>query len=881
MKKFFTLFMLLLLAVTVSAADKYRRTWDFREGWSESTLTALAADGTHWTIVDNGYESKKASYTYAVMDVSGEAVAVPELEGLTLGGIAGGAKHVNIVDKPGTGTIWPDGATCLWINGKNSYDYIEFTVPAGENVKVGYCSHSAKEGRGFKSSGGFAAADGTTTFKEMADGTIKEVELINSNTDEAKCKLTSTSGHHIYYIIIGEGDAPSVTKIGYLYYDAAGDGYAELPLYTALSNVENTEYTAINAATALPTAAELQAYDAVVIDGGVPANDNIVSFFKENMYWQPVVNFNPTLAVALGYGEALTTESETGWALDLKKAWFTGYEGWSENMYNLSNGEVMPVPLKMTDAQSNIAKYVVATDEASAFNDSVIAYVYNNGHNEYVYYGLSGDYGEGTEVILKNIVADAADSKSDISAVSKPAFTASYSEMTTVVGLSNLNKNAKIYYTLDGSDPTTSSTLYTTPLVFTQEATIKAIATADGYTQSTVNSFDVKLYSQAKAPQIAKSGDDATEDATITLSSEDGDNVDIWYNFIGSNDTTKSSKYVAPVVIKHAETITAFAIGKADAEKKLVQSASATADVKANMLKVRRDELAHFNASGWGTLANLSLDGVQMEKWVASNYYFSWGKTAQKSTIESEDPMTDADGNPVYDADNNLVYETTDRAASVTTNSADADWQLTSRGQVVIYQSNTLSKSVGDFSGYNPERAEDYTEQLATNLDVQFGGVYAGDVCNAAVQSTKQYAGPFNVVAIVANVNGNKTTGVGTPGKVAVQISADGNTWETLGDTLVTASIFRNYKKFEVAYDNETPVYVRVASISGSSQAVHDIYVFNHGDKSAAAEAEYTGVKDVTAADNAAPAVVRYFKDGQVVIVKGGKTYTATGVQIK
>ena len=57
--------------------------------------------------------------------------------------------------------------------------------------------------------------------------------------------------------------------------------------------------------------------------------------------------------------------------------------------------------------------------------------------------------------------------------------------------------DATIYYTTDGTAPTTSSSVYTSPLQFTQEATIRAIAVVEGYETSPVATY---LYSIEAEP---------------------------------------------------------------------------------------------------------------------------------------------------------------------------------------------------------------------------------------------------------------------------------------------------------------------------------------------------------------------------------------------
>ncbi len=59
---------------------------------------------------------------------------------------------------------------------------------------------------------------------------------------------------------------------------------------------------------------------------------------------------------------------------------------------------------------------------------------------------------------------------------------------SVTVTISDATSGATIHYTTDGSTPTTSSAVYTTPLTFTQTTTLKAMAAATGMTNSAVAS---------------------------------------------------------------------------------------------------------------------------------------------------------------------------------------------------------------------------------------------------------------------------------------------------------------------------------------------------------------------------------------------------------
>jgi hypothetical protein len=56
------------------------------------------------------------------------------------------------------------------------------------------------------------------------------------------------------------------------------------------------------------------------------------------------------------------------------------------------------------------------------------------------------------------------------------------------VSISSASPGVTIYYTTDGSTPTTSSARYTGPILVILNTTVKAIAVRDGWSQSSVGS---------------------------------------------------------------------------------------------------------------------------------------------------------------------------------------------------------------------------------------------------------------------------------------------------------------------------------------------------------------------------------------------------------
>ena len=87
------------------------------------------------------------------------------------------------------------------------------------------------------------------------------------------------------------------------------------------------------------------------------------------------------------------------------------------------------------------------------------------------------------------------------------------------VTINSATEGATIYYTLDGSTPTTSSTKYTGPITISENKTLKAIATSSGMNNSAVNSADYTILNVADAMTVAD-GISYTNEVGTTVSTE-------------------------------------------------------------------------------------------------------------------------------------------------------------------------------------------------------------------------------------------------------------------------------------------------------------------------------------------------------------------------
>ena len=133
-----------------------------------------------------------------------------------------------------------------------------------------------------------------------------------------------------------------------------------------------------------------------------------------------------------------------------------------------------------------------------------------------------------------------------------------YTSIQTVT-MSCLTPFAVIYYTTNGSTPTTGSTIYTSPITVGTTETVKAIAQAPGATASSVTSalYTINLTTTA-TPTFSPPAGSYSSEQTVAISCSTPSST-IYYTTNGTTPTTSSPVYTGPISVGGTSTIQAIA----------------------------------------------------------------------------------------------------------------------------------------------------------------------------------------------------------------------------------------------------------------------------------------------------------------------------------
>jgi hypothetical protein len=172
--------------------------------------------------------------------------------------------------------------------------------------------------------------------------------------------------------------------------------------------------------------------------------------------------------------------------------------------------------------------------------------------------------------------------------VATPTFSPVAGTYTSVQSLtiSDATQNATIYYTTDGSTPTTSSTQYTSAISVGSSETINAIATASGYANSDVATaiYTINLpptFTIAVSPSALTIASGASGMVTVTITPQNGFNAAVSFACSGQPSGTSCGFSPATVTPTGAAATTTLTI-----------SASATAG------NANRNAVTPFSGAG-------------------------------------------------------------------------------------------------------------------------------------------------------------------------------------------------------------------------------------------------------------------------------------------
>jgi PKD repeat protein len=175
-------------------------------------------------------------------------------------------------------------------------------------------------------------------------------------------------------------------------------------------------------------------------------------------------------------------------------------------------------------------------------------YTYNDSGVYNVKLSVTASEGNNTKIKTNYITAD---NQAPLVTANPTGKTYKTAQSVTLNASDNIDSLPVIYYTIDGTDPTTTSPTYTGPISITNTTTLKFMAMDDAGNQASIQTENYTIDKAVPTVMASPDGGLYNHEPDVVLSATDDvdTNPAIYYTTDGSIPTTNSTLYTAPVHI--------------------------------------------------------------------------------------------------------------------------------------------------------------------------------------------------------------------------------------------------------------------------------------------------------------------------------------------
>jgi len=227
------------------------------------------------------------------------------------------------------------------------------------------------------------------------------------------------------------------------------------------------------------------------------------------------------------------------------------------------------------------------------------------------------------------------------------------------VEITSTDANVTIYYTTDGSEPTTGSTKYTTAITVDHTMTLKAIAVSNDdnscVSQVATATYKVQIPDVLlpEAPTFSVASGTYTSALTVELKTAT-DGATLYYTTDGSEPSESSSKYTSPITVDKSTVVKAIAVD-GEGNKSKVVTAEYSIVSPSDVTKIGTTISLDYGSSHRLFSSKASGDATNPDK-----QYFGFLRhdIAHVQIITSNDATLSTGGDEVFNEnDNDMLFE--------------------------------------------------------------------------------------------------------------------------------------------------------------------------------------------------------------------------------